>query len=50
MHSGKLSVRYGVLRELIGLLVFFTAENKYKCIFTEMHLIGYQIKVRQQCW
>ena len=38
MHTGKLSVRYGMLRELIGLLVFCITKNKLeynllKCTF-----------------
>ena len=37
MHSGKLSVRYAMLLELIGLLVFCIAKNKFEYIFTQMH-------------
>ena len=37
MHTGKLSVGYGMLRELIGLLVFCIEKNKFEYIFTQMH-------------
>ena len=37
MHTGKLSVRYGMLRELIGLLVFCITKNKLEYNFTQMH-------------